>query len=70
MVKRKWKYLTIIMLCLCMLFSIAGCKAGETEVLQQEEPVQESADMEEILTDEEFNAGVASKMEESGTVTD
>ena len=65
MVKRKWKYLTVIMLCLCVLLGLAGCGTKEPEMAKQEASVQESADMEEILTDEEFNAGVASKMEEA-----
>ena len=65
MAKRKWKYLTIIMLCLCLLFGMTGC-SNSTQQAESTESA-EISEIEEIPTDEDFEAGVSAQLEQGGT---
>ena len=65
MAKRKWKYLTIIMLCLCLLFGMTGC-GNSTQQAESTESA-EISETEEIPTDEDFEAGVSAQLAQGGT---
>ncbi len=58
MVKRKRNYLTIIIVSICLLFSVVGC--GQTDDVKTEPETV----MEEIPTDDEFEAETSQETEE------
>lgn len=65
MVKRKRKYLTIIMICLCVLFGIVGCGQADSEASTDSVQIEDTETaVEEILTDDEFQAESAQEAEE------
>jgi len=53
MVKRKWKYLTIIAVCLCLLFGCIGCGNTSEESVQSENIVDEVVAETEVEPEEE-----------------
>ena len=71
MVKRKRKYLTIIMICLCVLFGIVGCGQADSEASTDSVQIEDTETaVEEILTDDEFQAESAQEAEEQESQDD
>lgn len=65
MVKRKRKYLTIIMICFCLLFGIIGCGQADGEISTDPVQIEETETVvEEIPTDDEFEAEILPEAEE------
>ncbi len=66
MVKRKRKYFTIIMVCLCLLIGIVGCGQADSEASTDLVQIEETETVvEEIPTDDEFETETFPETEET-----
>ncbi len=71
MVKRKRKYITIIAVCLCLVFTCIGCGQTTDESAQTADTeVEPEVTPEEIPTDDEFNAETPVQNEEEELETE